>query len=93
MAFDSARGVTVLFGGYFQGRAETWEWDGDTWSEIHISGPARWAHAMTYDSARDAIVLFGGSDGGNETWELRHIGFRQPAGRIEPKRVLRLPPP
>lgn len=77
MAYDSARGVTVLFGG---GDAlhDTWEWDGTTWTQRATTGPAgRIWHAMAYDSARRATILFGGFDwnlGGTsiyygDTWE------------------------
>ncbi|MFH1107718.1 MAG: kelch repeat-containing protein [Planctomycetota bacterium] len=68
MAYDSARGVTVLFGGYdydpdFGGTylAETWEWDGVTWTQKSTTGPTpRAGHAMAYDSQRGVTVLFGG---------------------------------
>ena len=62
MAYDSLRGVTVLFGGY-QGPSnnETWEWDGYNWLYRPTSnGPgARYSHAMAYDSGRHVTVLFG----------------------------------
>ncbi|MCA9288024.1 MAG: hypothetical protein KDA05_05535 [Phycisphaerales bacterium] len=64
MAYDSTRGVTVLFGGYDEvvNNAETWEWDGDQWSLRATSGPlARAYHSMVYDSGRGVSVLFGGS--------------------------------
>lgn len=75
MAFDSVRGVTVLFGGYDdQGRAPTgiWEWDGATWAMKIATGPGpRSGHAMAFDSARGVTVLFGGpwDIRGSETWE------------------------
>src|SRR5206468_5806324 len=59
MAFDRVNGVAVLFGG--QGTsapfADTWLWNGATWSKACASGcaaipPARFGHAMAYDSAR-----------------------------------------
>src|SRR5882672_10594794 len=66
MAYDSARGVTVLFGGaggVFNG--ETWEWNGTAWSRRVVSSPSpRDGHAMAYDSARHVTVLFGGYTGG-----------------------------
>lgn len=77
MAFDSARGVTVLFGGS-TGGDETWEWDGNVWNRRLVAGPsARMYPAMTYDAARGVVVLFGGATcstcGPNqhnaETWE------------------------
>src|SRR5262245_30251395 len=65
MAYDSLRGVTVLFGGW-NGReadGETWEWDGNTWTLRATTGPSpRTEHAMAYDSARGVTVLFGGAD-------------------------------
>src|SRR5262245_22395743 len=68
MAYDSARGVSVLFGGYTgtQTLDDTWEWDGNSWTFRTNSGPsASWGHAMVYDSARAVTVLF--AEG--ETWE------------------------
>ena len=72
MAYDAARGVTVLFGG--EGlRSDTWEYDGVDWTEIQTttSPPGRLDHKMAYDSQRSVVVLFGGNDGGlpADTWE------------------------
>ncbi|MFN0012235.1 MAG: hypothetical protein ACKVS8_11400 [Phycisphaerales bacterium] len=65
MAYDSARGVTVLFGGYNEETGasdETWEWNGTLWTQRMVSGPsARILHAMAYDPARGVVVLFGGA--------------------------------
>lgn len=78
MAYDSGRGVTVLFGGYYwdgtlHGYGDTWEWDGNAWSLVSTNGPTpRDGHAMAYDPARDVTVLFGGTDGSQflgDTWE------------------------
>ncbi len=78
MAYDSRRGVVVLFGG-FTGRdrgalmyGDTWEWDGESWQLVATTGPSpRLGHAMVFDAARGVVVLFGGNDGTfrNETWE------------------------
>src|SRR4051812_37045783 len=63
VAYDAARGVTVLFGGA-QGtvrNAESWEWNGAGWKQRMVSGPgARNFHAMAYDAGRGVVVLFGG---------------------------------
>lgn len=68
MAYDSVRGVTVLFGGrdsstfpatYF---GETWEWTGTVWTQrapAH-SPSGRAYHTMAYDSERRSTVLYGG---------------------------------
>lgn len=79
MAYDEARGVTVLFGGLkspgtpIKYLADTWEWDGSTWTLRDKDGPEQRAgHAMAYDSSRGAVVLFGGSNPEGalgDTWE------------------------
>ncbi|HKQ48261.1 MAG TPA: immunoglobulin domain-containing protein [Phycisphaerae bacterium] len=96
MAFDSLRGVTVLFGGDTAGglSAETWEWDGSNWSRrLPENSPApRGYHAMAYDSARDVTVLFGGDTGAidvnNETWEWNGTNWTQqlPPASPSPRR-------
>ncbi len=78
MAYDTARGVAVLFGGIdSSGNVfdDTWEWDSApmTWTErqpAHRPQPRHGA-ALVYDAARDVTVLFGGRDGVNDlsdTW-------------------------
>lgn len=78
MAYDAVRDKTVLFGGataFVEGNPisdnETWEWDGENWTQIDsLNKPSeRNIHAMTYDSVHEKVVLFGGSSGAAETWE------------------------
>ena len=74
MAYDSARGVCVFFGGYDGANlAETWEWDGTDWTpRTNVGSPgARRNHSMVYDSQRQVVVLFGGYNGSflADTWE------------------------
>jgi hypothetical protein len=76
IAYDRDRGRIVLFGGYrriagiTQRLGDTWEWDGERWSEMALDGPTpRNNAAMTYDELRHRIVLFGGPGPSNETWE------------------------
>src|SRR4051812_23678127 len=76
MVYDSARGVTVLFGGVasLNNRlGDTWEWNGTAWTQRAVTGPSpRSGHAMVYDSARGVTVLFGGNTFAGysgETWE------------------------
>lgn len=60
MAFDSVRGVTVLFGGYGENGSgtdvclgDTWEWDGNSWAFHATSGPSpRSGHRLAYDVGR-----------------------------------------
>jgi hypothetical protein len=74
LAYDSSRGVTVLFGGLAdQGGAlrDTWEWDGQRWTEQFpaTSPPATSNHAMAFDSRRGVVVLFSGQGNSGNTWE------------------------
>ncbi|HSA29788.1 MAG TPA: right-handed parallel beta-helix repeat-containing protein [Phycisphaerae bacterium] len=78
LTYDSARGVTVLFGGLGNSgdQNDTWEWDGDNWTQRTpaTAPPARECHGLAYDSARGVSVLFGGWGRGNsgdlsDTWE------------------------
>ncbi len=73
LAYDSARGVTVLFGGFNyetrSGFGDTWEWDGNAWMQrFPTTSPApRWGPVMVYDSVRNVTVLFGGTPGPQKT--------------------------
>ncbi len=66
MAYDAATGTVVLFGGIhndqFQLLADTWTWDGTTWTRQHPAAhPQQRAYAaMAYDAAGGTVVLFGG---------------------------------
>jgi len=78
MAFDVARGNTVLFGGYVNAitwLADTWTWNGSTWTSVPGSGPpVRYAHGMAYDTTGSRVLVFGGlntssiSGGLNDLW-------------------------
>lgn len=69
LAFDSARGVTVFFGGVYMEPPntfihlnETWEWNGNSWTMRANDGPSgREDAAMTFDSSRRRIILHGGA--------------------------------
>jgi uncharacterized protein (TIGR03437 family) len=67
MAYDSAHGQVVLFGGS-SGSAtvvlnDTWVWDGSNWTQKspQASPPSRSGLAMAYDSVHNQVVLFGGT--------------------------------
>ncbi len=66
MAYDSTRGVTVLFGSTdFSGAGlvATYTWNGTGWTKLITPGPCeRAGHDMAYDSARGAAILFGGTN-------------------------------
>ncbi len=102
MAYDSARGVSVLFGGGIGSNVHvgnTWEWDGMAWSLRSTGGPApRAFHSMAYDSARGVTVLFGGEpsvSGGatffSDTWEWNGDTWAEiPASGPAPREALSL---
>ncbi len=78
MVYDRSLRRVVMYGGNygtsFGGRwADTWEWDGRSWSFHGIDGPGeRSSHLLAYDVVRDRVVLFGGFDGNSrlhDTWE------------------------
>ncbi len=76
VAFDTRRGVGVMFGGSVNNVAvaETWEFDGAVWTRVTPaqSPSARLRAAAAFDAARGVVVLFGGADSaGNQlddTW-------------------------
>lgn len=88
LAYDAARGVTVLFGG-LDGLGvplgDTWEWDGTDWTLRASSGPGpRYRAASAYDAERAVVVLFGGgtfatSYALGDTWEWNGATWSQRA--------------
>ena len=76
MAYDSGRGLSVLFGGGSTAGTltnATWAWDGTSWTQRFpaVAPQGRIWHAMAYDSFRGVTVLFGGSGSGGDlgdTW-------------------------
>ncbi len=82
VAFDSNRGVVVLFGGQLFGRAhqfegELWEWDGTRWS-LHLPSPhpvGRYQAGLVFDRDRNRVVLFGGSNKLNQPGGLMGVDY------------------
>lgn len=80
MAYDAARGVTMLFGGYdMSWKSDLWSWNGSSWLPGCVTPPcstsprpaARASATFVYDEARRVIVLFGGFSNGrayDDTW-------------------------
>ena len=70
MAYDSDRGVVVLYGGVstanFSGLNDTWEWDGSSWTEINASASNTTTLRMAYDKIHKQMVAVNTSDA--ETW-------------------------
>ncbi|MFU8802307.1 MAG: hypothetical protein ACNA8W_00720 [Bradymonadaceae bacterium] len=77
MVYDSARGVSVLFGGNDGAyKKDTWTWNGVGWSlkSPPTSPEPRFLHRMSYDEDRAVTVLFGGRGTDDppilgDTWE------------------------
>src|SRR5215510_9216284 len=77
MAYDSARGQTLMFGGGDPNTntnfGDTWVWDGVNWTQKFpaTSPPPTSSSAMAYDGAHQQVVMFGGAVAGtivNSTW-------------------------
>lgn len=90
MAYDEARGVTVMYGQNADRDTDTWEWDGLEWRQVAVNGGPTGANGMglAYDSARQRTVLFGENDADHtsETWEWDGqdwtlVADRGPVGR------------
>ncbi len=67
MAYDSFRGVTILFGGLDTNQVvlgDTWQFDNHGWKQLQPAHapPARFRHTLSYDASRGRIVLFAGRD-------------------------------
>ncbi len=76
MAFDSARGFSLLFGGKMNDRFrnDLWGWDGNQWTLFtpDTLPPPRSEHAIAFDPGRGKLVLFGGANETEllgDTWE------------------------
>ena len=81
MAYDSSRGIVVLYGG-----GQTWEFDGFNWTQAApLTSPTltswcpslggRRNAAMAYDAGRGRVVLFGGEvDGLCGGWQAIYWG-------------------
>lgn len=87
---EPVTGKVVMFGGMGPGAVgDTWEWNGDTWTQTGLVNPPspRETHAMAPDG-QGGIVLFGGSTGSDETWRYYQGQWTQlgPATTPPPRR-------
>jgi hypothetical protein len=72
MTFDSARGVTVLFGGVASGGTpltDLWEWNGMTWTQVATPGAPPAPGPIAYDAERNVAVALAFNGTELETWE------------------------
>ncbi len=83
MAYDSARGVTLLSVG---GDEPLWTWDGQRWGQ-HPHGLAAFGpggpRALVYDTGRQVTVVFGGETGTFE-WDGQRLVQRTRAVADDP---------
>src|SRR5437016_7068778 len=78
MAYDTADGYVILFGGASAGSSifiDTWKFLGGSWTNItSTSGPSpRFIASMAYDAADGYVILFGGISSSNvfsDTWKF-----------------------
>lgn len=91
LATDTVRGRIVLFGGRDPSgpaMADTWEWNGQTWTARATAPAGRWAAGFTWDARRHVCVLHGGTDGATtfaDTWEWNGSGWTQRASSARPR--------
>ena len=75
LAYDSRRGMSMLYGDRGPDATTLWGWDGISWHAFNQPGPGLRRHIkLAYDSARDRLVLYGGFDDSgrilnSDTWE------------------------
>lgn len=95
LAYDEASTRVVLFGGAGSGGAlgDTWELDGDVWTQqAPTNSPAaRQGHAMAYDRNLQRVLLFGGGPGAtaqrtDETWAWDGVDWTQLTPAVSPPR-------
>src|SRR3984957_9969910 len=95
MAYDSAHGQVVLFGGQDASGDlnDTWVWDGTNWTKEFpmTSPPGRVLHNMAYDALHGQVVLFGGIVNGenpyplNDTWVWDGVNWTQEFPQTSPQ--------
>ena len=85
-AYDSKRGLVMIFGGANHQAVfnDLWSWDGNSWKKLAENGPEpRVMGYIAYDAKRDRVVLFGGRRGSpdngdlSDTWEWDGAAWRK----------------
>jgi hypothetical protein len=89
MAYDAARGKTVLFA---CNDDRTWTWDGNDWASTtpSPSPSTRVNTAMVYDVGHGKVVLFGGNGAAgelNDTWTWDGLAWTQASPSTSPPRA------
>jgi hypothetical protein len=91
-AYDQSRDRVVVLTTDFAEAAQTWEWDGNSWTQVQDAGPpARYAGGLVYDSANKQSLLFGGLDLKDnplgDTWGWDGAAWRQVSAYGPPPRA------
>jgi len=91
LSYDTRRHVAVLFGGNYYNNgtyvncADTWEWNGTSWTQRNVSGPSGRSYcSMAFDADRGVTVLYGGYPYSNDTWEWDGSSWAQRAPATSP---------
>lgn len=93
MAYDEARGRTVLFAYLINGGfpiPATWEFDGATWTQMSpiVTPGLRQGYSMVFDARSGRTVMFGGQATFygllNETWEYDGANWLQVTPAVSP---------
>ncbi len=93
IAYDSARGRLVLFGGVSGSTylSDLWEWAGAAWTRFETAGPAaRSGLAMYFDPATLRTVVYGGVGASyfGDTWEWSGTAWTPRAETLPSARTL-----
>jgi hypothetical protein len=75
MAYDEARGVTVVAGGQNWDNGQkylnsTWDWDGSSWRRGPNTHKAMYQFIMEYDQNLQAVVYYGGTEKWVENYDI-----------------------
>ena len=91
-AYDSKRGVLVLYGGLQNPSVqfeETWEWDGKIWKRFEAKGPGvREVPGMTFDAKTQSNSAFRRRTGRHD--QRRHVGLGRESLEIGQRKRSRL---
>src|SRR5258706_10036725 len=95
MTYDAARGTVVLFGGCsndgpmcMHALADTWEWDGATWTQISstLQPPGRAGAVIAFDATRGNDVLL---EPDGHTWVFGGGQWQHASAAARPTSVVR----
>jgi hypothetical protein len=91
MAYDPTRKAVIAFGGRTDPSkqifsAETWAWDGLSWSLLSASGPQLHFGLAAFDPTAGRVLLYGSTNGVSSTWTWDGAKWNAIAGQSPPER-------